>query len=187
MRPVAFVLSCFCCAVTLALAHGESTPPDLRQTRLCLDASSVRVHFESMTGAAVRAVKPRLERQLRAALIGELQREGVVRVAAKNCRERDAHLQLTASVRYLDPKQYKGFGDPAYSYGVDLTVSRLKTGGGQSTPRFAAGTSDIHSEGNTRKKFEAVVTAWGAELAADLSAAWRKANPRAHNAAARKP
>lgn len=187
MRCSSFVLASVCCGATLALAHGESTPADLRQTRLCLDSSSVRVQFESMTTEAQLAVRPRLERSLRGALIRGLQRENVVRVAAASCVERDAHVQLTASVRYLDPKQYKGFGDPAYSYGVQLTVFRLKSPGAPSTPRFAAGTSDIHSEGNTKKKFEVVVSAWGAELAEDLSAAWRQANPGAPRATVRKP
>lgn len=131
-----------------------------------------------MTTGLQRSAQPRLERQLRSAFIRELQRAGVTRIAAVSCAGRDARVQLLANVRYLNPKQYQGFGDPAYSYSVHLTVARKQTPGGKSTPRFTAMTSDIHSEAQTRRKFEIVVAEWGAELAGDLSEAWQKANPK---------
>lgn len=162
-----------------ALAHGETVPPDLGRVALCTAASSVRVVFEDMGSWGQHLAKPRLERALRQRLNDALAKAGVARVRSASCQSRDAALQLVANVRYLDPKHYVGFGDPAYSYSLSLSVTRAPLVAGKTALRFAAGHSDIHSETRTGRKFEGVVAEWGAELVGDLAQAWRKANPGA--------
>lgn len=158
-----------------ALAHGETLRPELRQVTLCTAPSSVRVVFGDMASPGQRQAQVRLERALQAALGRGLQTAGVRRRPQTSCARSDAGVRLVAQVRYLNPKTYVGFGDPAYSYSLSLTVARPGTAG----PRFVASHSDIHSESRTGRSFETEVVRWGAELLDDLATAWRKANPGA--------
>ena len=91
------------------------------------------------------------------------------------CTEPSA-VTLAVKVRYLDPAAYAGFGDPAYSYDLLLTVGRGAVPARTTTtaPRFVAAYADIHSEAKTKRGFETALRTWTAELAGDLAEAWRR-------------
>ncbi|WP_102124862.1 hypothetical protein [Deinococcus planocerae] len=172
------------CAALLGLAgaHGEQLS-DLRGTTLCLDPASVGVTFEELAPArAARArqeILPVLQRELPASL----SRAGVRHEVRPSCAGRDGLTRLEVGVRFLDPRHYLGFGDPAYSYDVGIRVSNPASAGASmagvvgARRGFSSGWADIHSESRTGRPFEEAVVGWGEEQMRDLIAAWRRDNP----------
>lgn len=168
--------------VGFAGAHGEQGS-DLRGTTLCMDLASVGVTFEDLSpgraAQARRAVLPTLRRELPASL----ERAGVRHEVRPSCAGRDGLTRLQVNVRYLDPRHYVGFGDPAYSYEVGMRVSnpesaRSGVAGVVGARRgFSSGWADIHSESRTGRPFEEIVVGWGEEQMRDLIVAWRRDNP----------
>lgn len=164
-----------------ALAHGESPVVNLRGAVLCLDPASVQLRFEDTPAARqepVRVVKDTLSRSLTAGL-----RAGRVRHEVRaSCLGHVAPVRILAEVRYLNPRNYVGFGDPAYSY--TLTVRVGSPGGfpasGVLAPviQFASSLSDIHSEARTGKSVANLLTGLGQVQVQDLVRAWQKDNPQ---------
>jgi len=161
-----------------ASAHGEGAEIQLRGAVLCLDASSVAVKFVGVSAARQRKASP-LRPALHAALVGALRKGRVRHELRASCRQRPAPTRLVVEVRYLDPKNYVGFGDPAYSYVMGLRVGLAGVGGGPlgNSPFFTSSWNDIHSEARTGKSFETALRALGQVQAQDLVRAWQQANP----------
>lgn len=167
-------------------AHGESGAVHLRGAVLCLDPTSVQVRFVGVAAARQRqagSLRPALNTALRQTL-----QAGRVRHQARaSCRQHPAFTRVVVEVRYLNPRNYAGFGDPAYSYVLNVHVGvpnvsagHALPGVGSAPPRniyFASSWNDIHSEARTGQRVEAALTALGREQAGDLVRAWRQANP----------
>ncbi|WP_045235242.1 hypothetical protein [Deinococcus pimensis] len=158
-----------------ALAHGDDAPTDLRGTRPCLSANSVKVTYEGATTDRQKSVRSAVQRDTAAALRSALKAGGVPTVTRDRCAPGEPTVTLAVSVRYLDPARYVGFGDPAYSYELRLLVTR----GASPRPapaRFVAGYADIHSEAREKRPFETALRVWTKELGGDLAQAWKKDN-----------
>lgn len=165
-----------------ALAHGESPVVNLRGAVLCLDPTSVRLNIED-TPAARRGPVQAVGQAVRRALVTSLKAGGVRYETRASCRGSPASTLVLIDVRYLNPKNYVGFGDPAYSYTLSLQVGpgpgRPAAATGKNTAvQFASSWSDIHSEARTKQSVATMLTALGKTQAQDLMRAWRKDNPR---------
>lgn len=166
-----------------ALAHGESPVVNLRGAVLCLDPTSVRLNVED-TPAARQAPIRAVSRTIHRALVTALKAGGVRYAARASCRGSPASTLVLIDVRYLNPKNYVGFGDPAYSYTLSLQVGpgpeRPAPAAAKNTAiQFASSWSDIHSEARTKQSVATMLAALGKTQAQDLVRAWRKDNPRA--------
>ncbi|GHF55339.1 hypothetical protein HNQ07_003376 [Deinococcus metalli] len=155
--------------------HGENVPPELGGVTLCVASGGVQVTLEALTDARQQGALAGLAEDLRQEMTARLERQGVRVARPRWCWGRDGILTVAVNVRYLNPATYRGFGDPAYSYGVQLAVQRRWQ---RSPPRFDAGYTDIHSESRSGRPVRGVVAARAAELTDDLAQAWVKANPR---------
>lgn len=171
------------CAVLLgqAGAHGQQLS-DLRGVTLCLDPASVQVTFEEMAPARAARARGEIESALTQSLGSALKAAWVRHEVRASCEGRPGLTRLQADVRYLNPRNYVGFGDPAYSFQVILIVGDLAAlqGTAQSAGAargFEVDWADIHSESRTGQPFEPVVLGWGEEQVRDLVVAWRRDNP----------
>ncbi|MBB5234313.1 hypothetical protein [Deinococcus budaensis] len=177
------LLSLTCAALLgVAGAHGEEAS-DLRGVTLCLDGASVQVKVEEMPSARAAQVQRELASALTQSLTSTLKRAKVRHQVRPSCEGRRGLTHLQAEVRYLNPRTYVGFGDPAYSYQVALRVTdppASRPGLAQATGtarEFQAAWSDIHSEARTVRAFAPVVAGWGEETVRDLVLVWRRDNP----------
>ncbi|GGK43934.1 hypothetical protein GCM10008955_42090 [Deinococcus malanensis] len=166
---------------TLALAHGAGSGADLRGARLCLDSSSVQLRFHDIPAARQHKART-LKNTLHTTLTSALKHAGVPYETRTACQKNLAYTQLLTDVRYLNPKNYQGFGDPAYSYSLRVTVgSSAVTAAAQRGARtkihYASVLNDIHSEARTKQSFEQFLGALGREQSRHLVLAWRKHNP----------
>lgn len=189
LRPGRPKRSAFCLAAAAsawlaswACAHGESEQVNLRGAALCLDAASVQVRYEGVPPARQRQASG-LEPALHTVVRQVLQAGRVRHQTRGSCRQHPAYTRVVVEVRYLDPKNYVGFGDPAYAYVLNLHVGLPNVlpvvGGGTATNLyFASSWNDIHSEKRTGKSVESALTALGRVQAGDLVRAWLQANPR---------
>ena len=157
-----------------ARAHNQ-TVNTLGGSVLCLDPGSVQLSVQNVLRPHPEAVRAALLEDLTRALHADLTRSHVPFEPRASCRNQSAYAQLLVEVRYLDPQNYVGFGDPAYSYSVYVRVLDLRTP--PSIDRFVAGYDDIHSEGRSHRPFEGVLRSWGAEEIRDLAVAWHTTNP----------
>ncbi|GBF04641.1 hypothetical protein DAERI_020238 [Deinococcus aerius] len=171
------------CAALLgqAGAHGQQLS-DLRGVTLCLDPASVGVTFEELAPARAARARQEIEPALRQSLGSALKAAGVRHEVRASCTGQPGMTRWEADVRYLNPRNYVGFGDPAYSYQVFLFVGdpasvQLSAPGAGSARGFAVDWADIHSESRTGQPFEPVVLRWGEEQMRDLVVAWRRDNP----------
>lgn len=178
-RPRLLAASAVLTLLTLsssALSHGEAVRSDLKGVRPCLSDAAVKISAVGRTTARQREVQGRLSRDLRTLLETRLRREKVLIDERAVCPATAPAVTLAVKVRYLDPAAYAGFGDPAYSYDLLLTVGRGAAPAKTKTtaPRFVAAYADIHSEAKTKRGFETALRTWTAELAGDLAQAWRR-------------
>ncbi|THF86288.1 hypothetical protein E7T09_13900 [Deinococcus sp. KSM4-11] len=155
--------------------HGENVPPELGGVTLCVASGVASVTRQDLNGTAQQNALVGLEGELRQVMTARLERRGVRLARPWWCWGQDGVVTVAVNVRYLDPATYRGFGDPAYSYGVGLVVQRRWQRG---TQRFTAGYTDIHSEARTGRPVRSVVLDRMAELSDDLARAWINANPR---------
>lgn len=180
------------CAAFLgsAGAHGELLS-DLRGLTLCLDPAAVRVTFEELPPGRAAQARPAIFPVLQRALPAALERAGVRHEVRPSCEGRDGLTRLQVKIRYLDPRAYIGFGDPAYSYDVAMRVTNPESAGASvagvvgARRGFSSGWADIHSESRTGRPFEEVVVGWGEEQVRDLVVAWRRDNPTSAERVAR--
>lgn len=164
-----------------ALAHGESPVVNLRGARPCLDSTSVRLSL-SGTPAARRGPIRKVGLGLGGLVSAALRAGGVPHETRASCRDSAAYTLVMLDVRYLDPRQYVGFGNPAYSYLLSLQVG---PGAGRPVPaaarttaiQFSSVWSDIHSESRTGQPVARMLSALGRTQAQDLVRAWRGDNP----------
>ncbi|THF68726.1 hypothetical protein E7T06_15290 [Deinococcus sp. Arct2-2] len=174
LRPVLWLM------VTLWLgsagAHGEANS-NLGGVTLCLDPQTVQVDLEAVPEGRAASARAQLTAALTQRLTTALEQDRVRSERRPSCAGQVGYTQLQASVRYLDPSSYIGYGQATYSYTVLLRVNAA--GATQSGQRrgFSSGWSDLYSETGTRRPVEAVVTDWGEEQARDLTALWRRDNP----------
>lgn len=164
-----------------ALAHGEAGATHLHGAVLCLDATSVQLRFEGLSAAQQRPLITRRD-ALNRALLGVFRTAHVRHETRASCQTSQAFTRVLVEVRYLNPKTYVGFGDPAYAYTLRMAVGPAEARAGTSASKrpaiqFASAWSDIHSEGNTKKPLSGVLTALGQEQARDLARAWQHDNP----------
>ncbi len=154
---------------------------NLRGAVLCLEPGSVRLNFGD-TPAARRGPIRGVGQTIQRALVTSFRAGGVRYETRASCGASPASTLVLIDVRYLNPKNYVGFGDPAYSYTLSLQV-----GPGQERPaaatakntaiQFVSSWSDIHSEARTGKTVTTMLAALGRTQAQDLVRAWRKDNP----------
>lgn len=171
------------CAALLgqAGAHGEQLS-DLRGVTLCLDPVSTRVAFEELAPARAARARREIEPALRQSLGSALKAAGVRHEVRASCTGQPGVIRLEENVRYLNPRNYVGFGDPAYSYQVTLVVGDQVALHAANQPAgsargFEVAWADIHSESRTGQPFEPVMVGWGEEQMRDLVVAWRRDNP----------
>lgn len=165
-----------------ALAHGESATVNLRGAVLCLDPAAVELRFEETPAERQRQLRG-VRETLRASLLRGLWAGGVRHETRASCRKSLASTRVVINVRYLNPKTYVGFGDPAYSYTLGMQVGspggRPAASPAKTPPiGFASSLSDIHSEARTKQPLAKMLAALGQTQAQDLVRAWQKANPR---------
>ncbi|MEW6422043.1 MAG: hypothetical protein AB1511_10000 [Deinococcota bacterium] len=164
-----------------ALAHGKAAAVNLRGAVLCLDSTSVQLRFEGLSAAQQRPLAA-LRDTLNRVLVQAFQAAHVRYETRASCQKSPAFTRVLVEVRYLNPKTYVGFGDPAYAYTLRLEVGTAgATVGAVSSKnaaiQFASAWSDIHSEGSTKKSLAETLTALGQEQARDLAHAWQHGNP----------
>ncbi|UQN09546.1 hypothetical protein [Deinococcus sp. QL22] len=171
----------FCALMVAAVlgsvgAHGQ-TGSDLRGVTLCLDPAAVQVVFEDMPPERVAQARPQLQAALTQRLTTALQ-QGQVRYEQRpSCTGQVGQTQARASVRYLDPRSYIGYGQDTYSYTVSLKVNAAGAEVSTGKRSFSAGWSELYAEAAGGRPFEAVMIGWGEEQARDLTALWRRDNP----------
>ncbi len=155
-------------------AHGQ-TINTLGGSVLCLDPASVEVTVQDLQRPHPAAVRAALLQDLTRTLRADLTRSRVPTKSRPSCQGDAAYTQLAVEVRYLNPRNYVGFGDPAYSFSLYARVMDLRTD--PITYRFVSGYDDIHSEGRTHQPFEGALRTWGAEEVRDVAVAWHTTNP----------
>lgn len=174
-RPVVWLLAALWLGGS-AGAHGEANS-DLRGVTLCLDPQTVQLDLEALPPSRAEQARPLLEAALTQRLNTALDQDRVNFERRPSCAGQVGHTQLRASVRYLDPRSYIGYGQDTYSYTVLLRVNAAGATVNNQKRGFSSGWAELYSEAQRRRPFEAVVTEWGEEQARDLTALWRRDNP----------
>ncbi|WP_380015243.1 hypothetical protein [Deinococcus oregonensis] len=157
-------------------AHGEANA-DLRGVTLCVDEQAVQVELEDLPASRAASARAQLVASLGQRLTTALEQDRVRYQRRPSCAGQVGQTQVQASVRYLDPRSYIGYGQQTYSYTVSLKVNGAAATSTDQKRGFSSGWSELYSETGTRRPFEAVVTEWGEEQARDLTAVWRRDNP----------
>lgn len=166
-----------------ALAHGESPVVNLKGAVLCLDPTSVRLSFEDTPAARLGPIRG-IGQTVNRVMVNTLKAAGVPYQVQSSCRKSPAFTLILVNVRYLNPRNYVGFGDPAYSYTLSLQVGPAEGSPAAATAKntaiqFASSWSDIHSEARTGKPVAKMLAVLGQTQAQDLVRAWKKDNPKA--------
>ena len=168
---------------SLAYAH-EDQEFHLAGATFCVDPASVQVELELPNRARAESAQTILERNLTQMLTATLERSGVTFEIQDSCAQATDYTLLVANVRYLDPKNYVGFGKQAHSYALFLQVggytSAVSVELTQQLPsnRYTAYLSEIYAEGDEGRPFEPFVVDEGVKVVQALTAYWWEDNPR---------
>lgn len=177
------LLVALACCSSPAYAH-EDQEFHLAGATFCVDPASVQVALELPSRERTASARNVLERDLLKMLEATLERGGVAFNVRDRCAGARDYMLLVADVRYLDPRNYVGFGEGAHNYSLSLQV-----GGYAGAPsaqlleqlptiNYRAYFGEIYAEGDEGKPFEPFVVSEGSRLVQGMTAYWREDNPR---------
>lgn len=175
--------------VVIALWLGTVSAHEDQQFHLadatfCVDPASVQVVLDlpspERTASAQKVLKPDLMKMLTATL----DRSQVAYEVKERCTDARDYILLVADVRYLDPRNYSGFGEGAHNYNLFLQIGGYTDAPSVqlleqlSTNNYSAYLGEIYAEGDEGKPFEPLVVSEGSRLVQGLTAYWWQDNPR---------
>ena len=166
-----------------AYAH-EDQEFHLAGASFCVDPASVQVALELPSRERTASAQKVLRRDLLKMLETTLDRGGVAYEVKERCTDARDYTLLVADVRYLDPRNYIGFGERAHNYSLFLQVGGYADAPSAQlleqlpTANYSAYLSEIYAEGDEGKPFEPFVVSEGSRLVQGMTAYWWEDNPR---------
>jgi hypothetical protein len=171
------------CWSSPAYAH-EGQEFHLAGATFCVDPASVQVSLDLPSRERTASARKVLERDLLKMLEATLERGGVAFDVRDRCADARDYTLLVADVRYLDPRNYIGFGDGAHTYTLSVQIGGYTDAPSVQlleqlpTTNYHAYLSEIYAEGDEGKPFEPFVVSEGSRLVQGMTAYWREDNPR---------